>query len=179
MKRMVVKSIIVLFLIANGLLFSYIYFVNTCMEMSQTMEYVAVEPKISLEYEPYSTDMTRAEIRERMERIVGVCLYDERFEAIADKGNVNTFSRVIRINKDIEITDYIWVLCHEMVHLKYYSHCERFTSYKTFVLLYNSEFRPMAINLACSMRDGGFEQEYNCYAQIEEYLINRGYPVNI
>lgn len=179
MKRVIVESIVILFLFVNIVLFTYIHFVITCREMSPTMEYVAVEPKISLEYEPYTTDMTRAEIRERMEDIVGVCLYDERFEVIADNGNTNTFSRIIRIYKYIKTTDYIWVLCHEMVHLKYYSHCERFTGYKTFVYLYNSEFRPMAINLACSMRDGLFGQEYNCYAQIEEYLINRGYPVNI
>lgn len=179
MKRMVVKSIIVLFLIANGLLFSYIYFVNTCRRMSQTIEYVAIEPKISLEYEPYTTNMTKVDIRERMERIVGVRLYRETFKPIMSKGETNFFTRVIRIRDDISATDYIWVLCHEMVHLKYYSDCERFTQFKTFEYLYNSEFKAMAINLACSMRDGGFEREYNCYAQIEEYLINRGYPVNI
>lgn len=102
-------------------------------------------------------------------------LYIETFTDFQDGtlGQCNSYVRVVWIDKDISTTDYVWTMCHELVHLKHHTICERYTNYMTFVYLYNSEFRPMAINLACSMRDGGFAEDYNAYMQVEQYLIDK------
>jgi hypothetical protein len=57
-----------------------------------------------------------------------------------------------------------------LLHLKYNTINERYVQYQTFVTLFNSEFRQIALNIVYKMQEGKYLYEYNCYAQIYDYL---------
>lgn len=149
--------------------------ITTCLRINApTMPFIEPDPQLQLNYQPYATSLEKWQIRAKLDDIMDTGLYIETFTDFqgGTLGQCNSYFRVVWIDKDISTIDYVWTMCHELVHLKHHTICERYTNYMTFVYLYNSEFRPMAINLACSMRDGGFTEEYNAYMQIEQYLID-------
>ena len=77
--------------------------------------------------------------------------------------------------KTLTNEEYILAFAHELCHLKGWSSNERYTSYLTFIKLYNSEFKDIALKFAVDMNNGCYPFEYNCYGQIEKYLIRRNY----
>ena len=54
-------------------------------------------------------------------------------------GNVNIFTRRVKIKKDLDPFYQLGVLVHELVHIKYYTTNERFTEFTAFRLMYESE----------------------------------------
>lgn len=151
--------------------------ITTCLRINApTMPFIEPNPQLQLNYQPYKTNLEKWQIRAKLDDIMDTGLYIEIPKDLngVENGNCRVHFRIIWIEKSLDSIQYIWSMCHELVHLKHHTICDRYTNYMTFVYLYNSEFRPMAINLACSMRDGGFTEENNAYMQIEQYLINKG-----
>lgn len=81
---------------------------------------------------------------------------------------------LIGINKSLTDCNYIQDLTHELIHYTEFTGNERYTQFRTFQLLYESEIpelheagRRLAITeyFSCQHKD-----EYNCWYYIKEYL---------
>ena len=134
------------------------------------MPYVYATHSIYMEYKDTTYNYSNMEIKEKLEDLVGVNHYIYKEQNIERRGRTLLMFRIITIQRNLSQMLYIDVLCHELLHLKYYSINERFVMYKTFITLYNSEFKQVAINIAYRMKHGYYPYKYECYAQIVEYL---------
>lgn len=82
--------------------------------------------------------------------------------------------RIVMIDNNLPIEQYALALTHELVHLKYFTANERFTSFKTFQTLYESNndyFMAVALAYANHVFSGKEPYEYDCGGYIEEYLL--------
>lgn len=97
------------------------------------------------------------EIRTEAEDLVGLHFYIylgkdvKSIEHGAAWGVTNFYFRTITVAEKIGVGNYIHVIVHELVHLKYYNANEMWTNFMTFKLLYesdNPDFKQVAINYA-------------------------------
>lgn len=136
------------------------------------MEYVEPTDIISVQYKEVDYGYSKSTIKDKLKNIVGIKFYIYIEKNISSEylGKTSFMFRTITLDKNLTNNEYIEVLCHELLHLKYNTANERFTQYQTFVFLYNSEFRQTALNILYKMQYGYYAYEYNCYSQIVEYL---------
>ena len=136
------------------------------------MEYVEPTDIISVQYKEVDYGYSKSTIKDKLENIVGVrhYIYIEKNTNKKYFGITNFIFRTIVIDKSLTAYDYVEVLCHELIHLKYNTANERFTQYKTFVYLYNSEFKQSALNIIYKLQHDYYYYEYDCYSQIIYYL---------
>ena len=161
------KAVIIIICILLGIVtFEMIY-----PRVAYKMEYKSANTSIYVEYKEV-TNYTKQEVKSKLEELLGLSCYFYQEKDLGEEisGVSYLMFRFIIIEKDLNINDYIEVLCHEMIHLKYNTLNERFTQYKTFEVLYNSEFNQVALNIAYNMKHGIYPYEYDCYAYIVEYL---------
>lgn len=161
-----IKFAVVCIIFATMSLLSFIY-----PKISHKMPYIEPSKVLQVEYEQTDYKMSTGEIRHRIEDLVGVNVYwykESKLDGRVGKSNVHL--RRVVIDTNATQSDYIETLCHELLHIKHFTANERFVNYKTFVTLYESEFRQVAINMAWEMQNGKVEREYNCLAQICDYL---------
>lgn len=87
--------------------------------------------------------------------------------------------RTVKIKKNLNIVDYVTSYAHELTHLKYLYADETLTTFKAFVILYesgNEEIKNMALMDAQSVINGLYRgTEYDCGYYIIEYLKEMGY----
>ena len=87
--------------------------------------------------------------------------------------------RTVKIKKNLNIVDYVTSYAHELTHLKYLYADETLTTFKAFVVLYesgNEEIRNMALRDAQSIIYGAFKgTDYDCGHHIIQYLQDSGY----
>lgn len=140
--------------------------------LAHKMEYVRPSTIISVDYKETNYNYSKLAIREKLENLVGVNFYIYKEKDTSSKylGKTDFIFRTITLGKNLKVADYVEVLCHELLHLKYNTADERFTQYQTFVYLYNSEFKQTAINIIYKMNYGYYYYDYNCYSQIIDYL---------
>lgn len=139
--------------------------------LSHKTPYKYANKTIDVKYEETDFKISNNQIRERIERLVGVKVYWYSEESQRDNaGASNLYFRHVIMDNTISQSDYIETFCHELLHFKYFTTNERFVNYKTFITLYESEFKQVAINMAWEMQNGKVEREYNCLAQICDYL---------
>lgn len=138
---------------------------------SHKMPYREPTKVLDLRHEQIEYKVSTGEIRGRIEDLVGVKLYWYSEKPLSERvGKSNLHLRRVVMDSNAPQSDYIETLCHELLHIKHFTASERFVNYKTFVTLYESEFRQVAINMALEMQNGKVEREYNCLAQICDYL---------
>lgn len=170
MKTMAVWTLIV----ANVVLwFSVIW-----TQCSHPMPYIEPTREITLWYEQKDySHYTKVELRKKLEKVVGVHLYfyGEQDLPVGRDGRTIILLRDIKMRKSLTNEEYILAFAHELCHLKGWANNERYTSYLTFVKLYNSEFKDVALKFAVDMNNGCYPFEYNCYGQIEKYLIKHNF----
>lgn len=140
--------------------------------MTLRMEYIAPTDIISMQYKEIDYGYSKSTIKDKLENIVGIKFYIYKEKNISSEylGRTNFIFRTIILDKNLTNNEYIEVLCHELLHLKYNTANERYTQYQTFVYLYNSEFRQTALNILYKMQYSYYSYEYNCYSQIVEHL---------
>lgn len=138
---------------------------------SHKMRYRKPDRALEVQYEQTDYRLSTGEIRSRIEDLVGVKMYWYKEKELSGRdGKSNIYIRRVVMDANCNQNDYIENFCHELLHLKYFTTNERFVNYKTFVTLYESEFRQVALNLAWKMQDGRIDHEYDCLAQICDYL---------
>ena len=169
------KQILIwMLIVANVVLWFSIIWTN----FAHIMPYIEPERTINLGYEPVDySHFTKAELRTRIENVINIhCyFYSERDLPAGYDGKTIILLRTIKMRKTLTNEEYILAFAHELCHLKGWSINERYTSYLTFIKLYNSEFKDIALKFAIDMNNGCYPFEYNCYGQIEKYLIRRNY----
>ena len=143
-------------------------------------EFLLIKDRLKHEYINIQVkDMTIPEIKKQAAKEVPLtwCIQIDVPE-LGNKGGTCSFLLgLIQITTNQNSRDYTKALVHERLHLYYYTACERFTQYKTFVTLYESEnlfFKKAGIELAREILSGLYPRSYNCTGQIIEYLIERG-----
>ena len=169
------KQILIwMLIVANVVLWFSIIWTN----FAHIMPYIEPERTIKLRYEPVDySHFTKAELRTRIENVINIhCyFYSEQDLPAGYAGKTIILLRTIKMRKTLTNEEYILAFAHELCHLKGWSSNERYTSYLTFIKLYNSEFKDIALKFAIDMNNGRYPFEYNCYGQIEKYLIRRNY----
>lgn len=104
----------------------------------------------------YNFDETnRTKIRTKIENLLDLKFYAyKEYNKICNGrayGQTVLGFRKIKIANYLDTNTYIETFCHEAVHLKYYNCNERWTTFKTFTILFESEdkdFKQCAINWA-------------------------------
>lgn len=131
--------------------------------------------KINIEYTEPTYNYSKTEIRNKLNHITGVSWYIYREKNLKEdiSGRTQLLFRTIEVSPQLTTNEYIEVMCHELMHLKYHTRNERFAQYQTFVTLYNSEFRDIALKIAYDMGERLYEYEDNCYEQIVDFLEDK------
>ena len=91
-------------------------------------------------------------------------------------GYAGKFSRIIEINKDLDVETYCFVLCHEMCHLKYDTSDEIYTNFMAFKTLYESDnetLNHIGKWFGIYILNGDYEREYDCSSLIVDYLVDK------
>lgn len=136
------------------------------------MEWRSAKYVAQVKYEDIDYGYSKKQIRNKLEKLTGQKLYFYKEKTLrdGDKGISSPMLRFVIIDKNLTSNEYIEVMCHELIHLKYNTINERYVQYQTFVTLFNSEFRQIALNIVYKMQYGEYLYEYECYAQIYDYL---------
>lgn len=79
--------------------------------------------------------------------------YKLQFSNLASNtyGECNIFSRTITIKNNISNVFYVFALTHELVHLEYFTYCERFCNLQAYKILFDSKnnyFKNVALYFA-------------------------------
>lgn len=146
------------------------------IKTSHRMEYKQAEP-IALTYTPREIAYTREKVRNKIETIAGKQLYFYAEQDLYSRkriyGETVFFIRLIIMQDNSDIVDYIFNFAHEYMHLKYMTASERFVNFEAFKLLYESDdecFRNVAIMYANQDMYGNIPEPYSCWYYIKEYL---------
>lgn len=146
------------------------------IKTSHRMEYKQAEP-IALTYTPREISYTREEVRKKIEDLAGKQQYfygeQDLYSRKQIYGETVFFIRLIIMQDNADIVDYIFNFAHEYMHLKYMTASERFVNFEAFKLLYESGdecFRNVAIMYANQDMYGNIPETYSCWGQIYEYL---------
>ena len=161
------KIIIVLSALLLAVGFEAIY-----VRVAHRMEWIPNKSVVAVEYKDIDYGYSKKEIRNKLETLTGVKWYSYKEKTLKEgnKGMSSPMLRRIVVDKNLTENEYIEVMCHELLHLKYNTINERYVQYHTFVTLFNSEFRQIALNIVYKMQYGEYLYEYVCYAQIYDYL---------
>lgn len=172
---MLKKKIKTTILILMSMIFALLLFECIYPRFAHRMDYQIESKYYHAVYSNIDYGYTKQEIRSKLEDIVGVdhYLYFEKSLGEQTAGCTLLMFRTILIASDLSVNEYIEIVCHEFIHLKYNTGNERFTQYQTFITLYNSEFRQIALNIAHDMQAGRYAYEYDCTAQIVDFLNNK------
>lgn len=133
-----------------------------------TLEYV--------KYENYRPNyVTESYIKEEVDKLFPNINYVLNHKPIpgATAGYTYIMLKLVYIDTDLSLEDYTLTLTHELVHISHFTVNERYTNFKMFQILYESEneyFKNVALAYANSDVQGRVIYEYSCGGYIEEYL---------
>ena len=169
-------KIVTWLLIIASIVFISILGLTVYIKTSHRMEYRQAEP-VALAYIPREITYTREEVRKKIENLAGKQLYFYGEQDLYSRkhiyGETVFFIRLIIMQNNSSIEDYIFNFAHEYMHLKYMTASERFVNFEAFKLLYESDdecFRNVAIMYANQDMYGNIPETYSCWGQIYEYL---------
>lgn len=103
-------------------------------------------------FDCFDETQDRVALRNKIANVVGLkCYQYKEYDRLGGWGLTNFGFRKISVVKGLNINNYIDKFAHEAIHLKYYNKNERWTTYKTFVVLFESndkDLKQCAINWA-------------------------------
>lgn len=127
-------------------------------------------------YEPFiKINISKSEARIIVDDLYDIPhLYNEKDLSNGDLGRTLILFRIVDIDKDLDVLNYVITYAHELTHLKYWCNNETFVSFKTFVHLYESDnkiLKYIATIYANNIFNGSAKNtEYDCGYYIQEYL---------
>lgn len=93
-------------------------------------------------------------------------------------GHADILKKVVYIDDNLTISDFIYAYAHELTHLKYATTNETFTSYKSIIMLYESNnhiLQCVALSATTEILNGCAEgTEYDCGYYLTEYFKDKG-----
>lgn len=169
-------KIVTWLLIIASIVFICILGLTIYIKTSHRMEYRQAEP-VALTYTPREITYSREEVRDKIGALAGKQLYFYAEQDLYSRkkiyGETVFFIRLIIMQDNSDIVDYIFNFAHEYMHLKYMTASERFVNFEAFKLLYESDdecFRNVAILYAKQDMYGNIPESYQCWYYIKEYL---------
>lgn len=169
-------KIVTWLLIIASIVFISILGLTVYIKTSHRMVYRQAEP-VALTYTPREITYTREEVRNKIENLAGKQPYFYAEKDLYSRkriyGETVFFIRLIIMQDNADIVDYIFNFAHEYMHLKYMTASERFVNFEAFKLLYESNdecFRNVAIMYATQDMYGNISEPYSCWYYIKEYL---------
>lgn len=194
------KYLIIFLFIFNIILYSYLITISLIVRNNKDkLEYTPIT--ITQEHKVYKylesnrnfiyTETRQSEIRKNIEDLIGLsCYIYKGYDIYTLKGNAwgltQFYLRRIEVAEKISTTDYIQVMTHEAIHLKYMNANELWTNFMTFKLLYESDnidFKQASINWAYryvsshtvdengnTITSRSYQNEYDIAYNVIEYL---------
>lgn len=138
----------------------------------ESMAYVPYT-HILIPYRDIKCDLTKAEMRNKLDKLYKIDYTYEEIDEIEQLVWGYSKDNHIMICKNVKNGDYIYVLAHEMTHIKYKVCNEIFVEYKTIITLYESKdklLQEIALNRARFIVGGGVATEYDCGYYLLEYF---------
>lgn len=94
--------------------------------------------------------------------------YKLQFSNLASNtyGECNIFSRTITIKNNISNVFYVFALAHELVHLEYFTYCERFCNLQAYKILFDSNnnyFKNVALYFADNDSMWSYDYKFKGY----------------
>ena len=124
--------------------------------------------------EHIETDLTKAEIKILIDNLYKTKYEYQEVEETEQLVWGYTHDGIIEVYKNVDNLDYIIVLAHEIVHIKYGTSDETFTEYTSIITLYESNnilFQKVALNRAKFIISGAYQgTEYDCGYYLLEYF---------
>ena len=168
----IIKAICIITLV---ILFS-VLFALVVLNSRNKLEYVTCNNNLQYIYTKVNyIDISREESKKEIENLFGNPKYIY-IESDCEYSYCYPMLRLVVINKNTSTLQYIIDLTHELVHITEFVVNERYTSYKTFIKLYesnNRNFQVTAFALATIQHSGKVQHDYNCWYYIYEYLKNK------
>lgn len=88
-------------------------------------------------------------------------------------GRTYIIPKIIIIHDDLSMEDFVITLTHELIHITHLTANERYTSFQTFKILYESNndyFRNVALYFAVLQVNNCYPYDYDCSGYIADYL---------
>ena len=135
-----------------------------------------------------STSLSKENLRELVDNEFEISYNYREVDSIKDGslGTAGILFRDITVVKNMSTHEtqdkylYVIVLTHEIMHLKYFTGDERYTTYKTFKELYESDnpvLKEMGLYQAWLIITRFYPEEYYCGDQIYNQLSKDGYNI--
>ena len=146
-------------------------------EYYTTNDYIQIKNILKEEYRNFLYERLEVDdVKKIYEKEIPLFFYSqvESKDLKEANGMCNFFIRKIIIKEDLEEREYLISLAHERLHLYYFSGCERFIQYQTFIFLYENEcdyLRHIGVYFALEIFEDIYPDEYNCIGQIINYFI--------
>lgn len=169
--------------ISNLIIFlTLIITVLTVFQIIYIFNYINLEvkdyKKTQLTIENMEYTLTKKEIRNIIKELYDIPHIYIETDNLPEKENGISYVllRMINVKKSLDIKTYAITYAHELTHIKYQTADETFTTFMTFVTLYesgNKELQNMALKEAQGIINGGYAgTEYDCGYYILKYLKN-------
>lgn len=163
------KSIILIILILLVILFVY----NASLLFSHRMNYIEYN-KAGILINKVEPVKSKQEYKKDIDKMLDV-------SHIYLSNNLITMSfvptRTVFVDENANIKEYIKSYTHELVHIKYNTRNERFTTYTTITTLYETEdkyLQYLALDYANDVWGGQFvKTKYDCGYQLAEYFKDK------
>lgn len=151
-------------------------FLNIYSNINNTLPYLS-SSQSSVDYNSIRPAFVNQEfIKKEIDNIFN-CNYILNFKNLNNKcdGVSYIMLKLVILDDNLSLEEFTMTLTHELVHLKFFTSNERFTSFKAFQILFesgNEYFKNVALAYANKDFNGLVEYEYSCAGYIEQYLNN-------
>ena len=139
--------------------------------------------QVQLSVTPMETNYTKETAKQAIDKLYNTKhKYNETKVAKGTTGNAQVFTRVVNIDPNLTVHEYIITYAHELTHVKYQTADETFTAYKTFEVLYESgdeELKYHATKYASAVIAGAYEYtDYDCGYYMLKYFSDHNVEIH-
>lgn len=168
-----------IFLTVSITLLAYVFitiFYLYCFNRLEVKEY----ERVSLDIPAMEYTLTKDEAKKLIKDIYRTPHFYKEVGKFPDRRDAESvvFIRLVKVEKDLSLENYVMAYAHELTHLKFMYGDETMTVFKTFVMLYesgNAELQHIALKDAQDIINGGYKgTDYDCSYYIIEYLKEKG-----
>lgn len=141
-------------------------------------KYIEEAPDFNLvKYEQFDAQYSKTEAKAELDKIFKAKLffYTEN-ENNKYYGRTYAVFRVIAMNKNISINDFIFYYAHELVHLTEFTENDIYANFKAFKVLYesgNETFKKVAMNNLYRDMNGVDTEQYTYWHYAKQYLLTK------
>lgn len=180
-KNTIKKQIILIYILVFMLILSLIgLFIVIRMQNRLKPEYLPVKQYQHryIPLEKIECDLTKKEAKQIVDSLYNVKYDYKEVNIIDDNGSAGyTNNRQVLVLNSLNVEDYIVVLSHELVHIKYNTFNETFVEYTSIVTMYESDIdiiQKISLNRARLIIAGCYANtDYDCGYYLLEYFENK------